>query len=91
VNVSLAQSLAPGRAGTVAAFMIGLALGIAGLVMPVLGNFADSYGIERALTFTTFCATLLRYSWSRFPPKNHRRWRKRPSGRLIYDSAGEEN
>jgi FSR family fosmidomycin resistance protein-like MFS transporter len=58
VNVSIAQALAPDRAGTVAAFMIGLAMGIAGLLMPVLGNFADSYGIERALTLTTFCATL---------------------------------
>ena len=58
VNVSIAQSLAPERAGTVAAFMIGLAMGIAGLLMPVLGNFADVHGVEKALTLTTFCSAL---------------------------------
>lgn len=55
VNVSFAQSLAPERAGTVAAFMIGLAMGIAGLLMPVLGRFADGYGVEQALTLVCFC------------------------------------
>ena len=58
VNVSLAQSLAPDRAGTVAAFMIGLALGIAGILMPLLGKFADVYGVEQALTLITFAAPL---------------------------------
>lgn len=58
VNVSFAQSLAPERAGTVAAFMIGLAMGIAGLLMPVVGSFADGYGVESALTLLSFCAPL---------------------------------
>ena len=58
VNVSLAQSLAPDRAGTVAAFMIGLAMGIAGILMPLLGKFADVYGVENALTLVTVGATL---------------------------------
>ena len=58
VNVSIAQALAPDRAGTVAAFMIGMAMGIAGLLIPVLGSFADVHGVEKALTLTTLCATL---------------------------------
>ncbi len=58
VNVSLAQSFAPDQAGTVAAFMIGLAMGIAGILMPLLGKFADAYGVEKALTLITFAAPL---------------------------------
>ncbi len=54
VNVSLAQSLAPNRAGTAAAFMIGVAMGVSGLLMPVVGAAADAYGIEKALTVLAF-------------------------------------
>ena len=54
VNVSLAQSLAPNRAGTAAAFMIGVAMGVSGLLMPVVGAAADAYGIEQALTVLAF-------------------------------------
>lgn len=49
VNINLAQSFAPRRAGTVAAFMIGFAVGLAGLTMPVLGALADAHGIETVL------------------------------------------
>jgi MFS transporter, FSR family, fosmidomycin resistance protein len=58
VNVSLAQSLAPHRAGTVAAFMIGVAIGIAGLLMPVMGAAADAYGVETALAGAAFSAAI---------------------------------
>ncbi len=54
VNVSFAQSLAPHRAGTAAAFMIGVAMGVSGLLMPVVGAAADVYGIEVALSATAF-------------------------------------
>jgi len=49
VNINLAQSLFPGRAGTVAAFMIGFAVGLAGLAMPALGAIADALGVGTAL------------------------------------------
>ena len=54
VNVSFAQSLAPHRAGTAAAFMIGVAMGVSGLLMPVVGAAADVYGVEEALTVLAF-------------------------------------
>ena len=54
VNVSFAQSLAPHRAGTAAAFMIGVAMGVSGLLMPVVGAAADVYGIEVALSAIAF-------------------------------------
>ena len=54
VNVSFAQSLAPHRAGTAAAFMIGMAMGVSGLLMPVVGAAADVYGIEVALSAIAF-------------------------------------
>lgn len=54
VNVSFAQSLAPHRAGTAAAFMIGMAMGVSGLLMPVVGAAADVYGIEVALSVMAF-------------------------------------
>lgn len=54
VNVSFAQSLAPHRAGTAAAFMIGGAMGVSGLLMPVVGAAADVYGIEVALSAIAF-------------------------------------
>jgi FSR family fosmidomycin resistance protein-like MFS transporter len=50
VNVSFAQSLAPHRAGTAAAFMIGVAMGVSGLLMPVVGAAADVYGVEVGLS-----------------------------------------
>lgn len=49
ININLAQSLAPARAGTVAAFMIGFAVGLAGLSMPAIGAIADLRGVENAL------------------------------------------
>lgn len=49
VNINLAQSLSPGRAGTVAAFMIGFAVGLAGLAMPAVGALADARGVDTAL------------------------------------------
>lgn len=54
VNVSFAQSLAPHRAGTAAAFMIGVAMGISGLLMPVVGAAADVHGVEVALSALAF-------------------------------------
>ena len=58
VNVSLAQVLAPDRAGTIAAFMVGVAMGLAGLLMPVVGGLADVYGVETGLTAIAFGAIL---------------------------------
>jgi FSR family fosmidomycin resistance protein-like MFS transporter len=58
VNVSLAQSLVPHRAGTAAAFMIGVAIGISGLLMPVVGAAADAYGVEVVLAVMAFGSIL---------------------------------
>ena len=54
VNVSLAQSLVPHRAGTAAAFMIGVAMGTSGVLMPVVGAAADVHGVEVALSVLAF-------------------------------------
>jgi FSR family fosmidomycin resistance protein-like MFS transporter len=49
ININLAQSLAPARASMVAAFMIGFAVGVAGLTMPLVGALAEARGIAPAL------------------------------------------
>jgi MFS family permease len=50
VNVTMAQELVPGQAGTVAALMMGFAWGAAGLtVIPLFGWSADHIGLHRSL------------------------------------------
>jgi FSR family fosmidomycin resistance protein-like MFS transporter len=58
VSVSLAQSLAPHRAGTVAAFMIGVAMGLAGLLMPLVGALADARGVDVGLAVMVLASVL---------------------------------
>lgn len=49
VNVIFGQALAPVSAATVSSLMMGFAWGTGGLSVPIVGAFADRFGIERAL------------------------------------------
>lgn len=49
VNVTFGQSIAPVSAATVSSLMMGFGWGTGGLSVPVVGAFADHFGIERAL------------------------------------------
>ena len=44
--VVYAQELVPGKVGTIAGVFFGLMFGIGGIAAAILGNIADSYGIE---------------------------------------------
>ncbi len=49
VNVTFGQTLAPVSAATVSSLMMGFGWGTGGLSVPIVGAFADRFGIERAL------------------------------------------
>jgi len=49
--VALAQKVAPEGRSLVSSIVIGLALGIAGLLMPLTGKIADTVGIRMVLNF----------------------------------------
>jgi len=49
VNVIFGQALAPVSAATVSSLMMGFAWGMGGFSVPLVGAFADRYGIERTL------------------------------------------
>lgn len=49
LNVVMAQEIFPGRAGTMAAMMIGVGWGTAGLLMTPLGFLAEAYSLTFAL------------------------------------------
>jgi len=49
VNVVMAQSLMPYSTSTVSALMMGLAWGMGGMVVPVVGKIADIAGLSKAL------------------------------------------
>ena len=62
VNVTFGQALAPVSAATVSSLMMGFAWGMGGLSVPLVGAFADRFGIERALfglAFIPIAAALL--------------------------------
>ncbi len=52
--VALAQKVAPEGRSLVSSIVIGLALGIAGLLMPLTGKIADAVGIRMVLNFVAF-------------------------------------
>jgi len=47
--VALAQKFAPGGRSLVSSIVMGLALGIAGLLMPLTGKLADHFSIRTVL------------------------------------------
>jgi FSR family fosmidomycin resistance protein-like MFS transporter len=49
VNVVMAQSLMPDSTSTVSALMMGLAWGMGGMIVPVVGKIADIAGLSKAL------------------------------------------
>jgi hypothetical protein len=49
VNVIFGPALAPVNGATVSSLMMGFAGGMGGSSVPILGAFADRYGIERTL------------------------------------------
>ena len=52
--VVFAQELLPGRVGTIAGLFFGLSFGMGGVGAAVLGELADSYGIELVYTVCSF-------------------------------------
>jgi len=52
--VALAQKVAPEGRSLVSSIVMGLALGIAGLLMPLTGKMADAFGIRTVLNFVAF-------------------------------------
>ena len=52
--VVFAQELLPGRVGTIAGLFFGLSFGMGGVGAAVLGELADSFGIEFVYTVCSF-------------------------------------
>ena len=52
--LALAQKVAPEGRSLVSSIVMGLALGIAGLLMPLTGKMADAFGIRTVLNFVAF-------------------------------------
>lgn len=63
--VALAQKMAPKGTSLVSSIVMGLALGSAGLLMPLTGGIADIFGIRTVLSFIAFiplaAVVLVRY------------------------------
>ena len=63
--VALAQKIAPGGRSLVSSIVMGLALGIAGLLMPLTGRMADAFDIRAVLNVIAFiplgAVLLIRY------------------------------
>jgi MFS transporter, FSR family, fosmidomycin resistance protein len=49
VNVVMAQNLMPHNASVVSSLMMGLAWGVGGMFVPLIGRIADAAGLGRAL------------------------------------------
>lgn len=67
LGVSMAQRLAPRGRSMVASLMMGFAYGLGGLVSPVVGYFADIYGIPQVLGVLTLTPLLTLPVIARFP------------------------
>jgi FSR family fosmidomycin resistance protein-like MFS transporter len=63
--VALAQKVAPRGRSLVSSIVMGLALGTAGLLMPLTGKMADAFGIRTVLNCVAFiplaAVILIRY------------------------------
>lgn len=63
INISLAQKLIPQNAATVSSLTMGFGWGFAILFTPLVGHYADTFGLARSLEFNAliflFCATLV--------------------------------
>jgi FSR family fosmidomycin resistance protein-like MFS transporter len=63
--LALAQKIAPKGRSLVSSIVMGLALGIAGLLIPLAGRMADAYGIRAVLSCIAFiplaAVLLIRY------------------------------
>ncbi len=54
IMVVMGQEFLPNRIGTASGVTLGLAVSVGGLIAPVLGGIADSYGIPTVLTLLIF-------------------------------------
>ncbi len=73
VNVSFGQSIAPVSAATVSSLMMGVAWGTGGIMVPVIGEFADRVGIENTLSviaLTPLLAAALSMALPKHPGPN---------------------
>src|SRR5215510_715108 len=58
ISVTFAQTFTTGGAATVSSLMMGFAWGMGSLAVPVIGYFADRYGIESTLAVLAFTPLL---------------------------------
>jgi FSR family fosmidomycin resistance protein-like MFS transporter len=75
LNIVMAQELFPARASTIAALMIGLSWGTAGLMMTPFGFFAEKVGLQNALLVLA-SAGIVAASVASFLPEDNARLRR---------------
>jgi len=70
LGVAYAQTLAPRGRSMVASLMMGFAVGLGGLISPLVGKLADIYSIHVVLTGVSFIPLLSLPLIALFPRKN---------------------
>jgi len=78
--LALAQKVAPRGRSLVSSIVMGLALGLAGLLMPFAGRMADAFGIRSTLSCIAFIplAVLLLVRYLPEPDKNRKQDQRCP-------------
>jgi FSR family fosmidomycin resistance protein-like MFS transporter len=71
VNVVMAQNLMPHNASVVSALMMGVAWGVGGMFVPVIGRIADTAGLGRALMVVALLP-LIGFAFAVFLPREKR-------------------
>lgn len=67
LGVAMAQKLVPKSRAMVSSLMMGFAYGLGGLVSPLIGRIADSYGIENTLLGCAFIPVFTLFLIMKFP------------------------
>ena len=67
VNITFAHAIAPVSTGTVSSLMLGVAWGVGGLAVPVVGMLGDTIGLQPALEMLAFLPALAALLTLRLP------------------------
>jgi FSR family fosmidomycin resistance protein-like MFS transporter len=67
LGVAMAQQLAPKSRSMVSSLMMGFAYGLGGAISPLVGKFADIYGLEIVLFCTAFLPLVTLFFIAKFP------------------------
>jgi FSR family fosmidomycin resistance protein-like MFS transporter len=73
VNITYAHAIAPVATGTVSSLMLGVAWGVGGLAVPLVGSLADSMGLQHALEVLSFLPAIATVLTLQLPERSSHR------------------